>query len=278
MTLLKIQQIVHTKMFVAVVSSALGAAGGAVVTHFALRKQLEEKYAKISDEEIAEARRFYRLQNKEEEYATPMDLARERGIPVETATDESDDDENRVEVALVKQSAKILREKEYIPYDQMSSQQSAVEKEAVVESIRHNVFDSEAPEDPGPEQFNISSEMRKRDDGRPYIISQDEFMENVDERDQPTLMYYEEDDVLAESPGDQVVPEIDRVIGTENLRFGYGSEDPNIVYVHNPILGVDYEIVRNTGSYAEIVLGASLRHSDRRPGVRKFRMNREDDD
>ena len=65
---------------------------------------------------------------------------------------------------------------------------------------------------------------------------------------------------------------MDEVIGLGNLgRWGHGSNDENIVYIRNLHLSLDFEVVRDRGSYAEETR-KNVRHSyDRRRRVdRRF--------
>jgi hypothetical protein len=59
----------------------------------------------------------------------------------------------------------------------------------------------------------------------------------------------------------------------QNLRFGHGSKDPNVVYIRNPRLEMEMEILRDPSSYEKEVLGetiekraqtADLKHSHQR--------------
>lgn len=89
----------------------------------------------------------------------------------------------------------------------------------------------------------------------PHVIDQETFIENVSEWPQSTLMWYIEDSVLADET-DKVIEDINETVGTDNLlRFGEGSSDENIVHVRNPRLNLEFEIVRQEGSYREQVLG-----------------------
>lgn len=104
----------------------------------------------------------------------------------------------------------------------------------------------------------------------PYIISNETFFQNTREYDQSTLTYYEGDDILVDEI-DEPIQDPDMVVGEANLsKFGHGSKDNNIVYVRNDVLGLDFEVVRRHGKYAQEVLGY-IEHSDKR-GPRKFRV------
>lgn len=105
-----------------------------------------------------------------------------------------------------------------------------------------------------------------------YIISKEEFGVNAPDNEQEQLTYYEGDDILATN-ADQIVTEVVATIGDDCLsKFGYGSDNDDIVYIRNEITGCDYEILRTDGKYSEIVLGLGneeeIRHSSE---PRRFR-------
>lgn len=89
----------------------------------------------------------------------------------------------------------------------------------------------------------------------PYIISVEEYSEGNNHYDKLTISFYEDDEVLADE-NDEVITDGDYIVGLDSLqRFGEESGDPEIVYVRNDKLQIDYEIVRLSKSYAETVLG-----------------------
>jgi hypothetical protein len=89
------------------------------------------------------------------------------------------------------------------------------------------------------------------------------------------LEYFEEDDVLVDSR-DSMIDNKEYMIGENALeRFGYLSGDPNVVYVRNERLGMDFEIVKHKGArYAGGDIDEALQHSHRRP-MRRFRNSDE---
>lgn len=132
-----------------------------------------------------------------------------------------------------------------------------------VEAIKLNVFESDGvDEDP--------LDVEHRDPTVPYIITEEEFEENVHKHDQTQFTYYEGDDIVT-NQRDEVVYDADENVGIENLtRFGAGNRNPNVVYVRNERLGLDFEINRIDGNYGEVVAGF-VRHSQDRPRPRRFR-------
>lgn len=91
----------------------------------------------------------------------------------------------------------------------------------------------------------------------PYVISEDEYMYPTvfKEFEQSTLIYYESDDVLA-TDRDEVIKDVDELIGPSALtRFGEESGSDDVVFVRNIRLSTNFEVVREKGSYQELVLG-----------------------
>lgn len=106
------------------------------------------------------------------------------------------------------------------------------------------------PEDePGVEAY------AEYDDQEPYVISIDEFGEEMVHFDKLTIYYYEEDDTLADEQ-EEIIDDPNAIVGDESLtRFGDKSDDSDIVYVRNERISVDYEVIRLHKSYQESVLG-----------------------
>lgn len=95
--------------------------------------------------------------------------------------------------------------------------------------------------------------------GDPYIISEEEFFDDsvFPEFERETLIYYEEDDVLT-TERDEVIYEVEETVGLDALsKFGELSSDDDTVYIRNVRFSLEYEVVRNKGSYTKEVLGYS---------------------
>lgn len=90
----------------------------------------------------------------------------------------------------------------------------------------------------------------------PYVISVTSFNEEMKHYDKVSLQYYNEDDTLTDET-DEVINDLITLIGDHALVcFGDSdSNDPDVVYIRNDQLGIDYEIVRLDKSYVETVLG-----------------------
>jgi hypothetical protein len=120
-----------------------------------------------------------------------------------------------------------------------------------------------------------AKELESRDATFPYIIHEDEFRNNEMDYNQVTYNYYAEDDVLVDED-DHPLPHGDIVVGVENLRFGHGTSDANLVYVRNDKLQLEMEICKNPRSYEQEILG--LEHSETSEKMRKRRSRHDHDD
>jgi hypothetical protein len=235
------------------VGAGLGVACGFAVGYRIAEKRLKLKYEKLANEAAKEEVDLMRAH-----YLKKMQAARPKP-PV---------DQIIVEVEKEERNEKGFTEAEQKAIDEANEKFPAEEEEAVVveETTQVNVFEAS-------EEWNYQYELAHRSKHVPYIIHIDEFTENLPEHDQTTYTYYEVDDVMADSR-DTTIEDMDASIGLGNLgRWGHGSPDPNVVYVRNEVLGLDVEIVRDRGSWAETVRG-TIRHS----ADRRRRPNRRFDD
>jgi hypothetical protein len=219
---------------------AIGFAIGCAGMYFVCNKQLKLKYNKIADAEIQEMKAHYR--EKE------MDL---------------------------------------IEFQEKVARQPKPDLETMVEKLNYKAPEAEPEEEVDGEVEVVDSrwdyrdtwdydrEVRNRSREIPFVLHKDEF-DAEEDATQVTVTYFEGDDVLVDEK-DEVITKKDEVVGMDNLsQFGHGSGDPNVVYVRNAHLGVDYEILRHKGHYAKEVLGLeeeSLEHS-----ARPRRRMRFDDD
>ena len=87
-------------------------------------------------------------------------------------------------------------------------------------------------------------EKMKKDYDGPMLIRYEDINDDYKE-----LVYYSDGFLIDENDCEI---DIDNIGGEEMFEnFGTG-EDPDIIYVRNDILGVDYEIVRDDRTYAEV--------------------------
>lgn len=91
-----------------------------------------------------------------------------------------------------------------------------------------------------------------------HEVSDLSFMNDRLEWEKETLDYYVDDDTLCEAH-DEIIENREEIVGTvfPQLFDGVLSNDENVVYISNPQLHADYEIIRHTSSYQKEVLGAT---------------------
>lgn len=104
---------------------------------------------------------------------------------------------------------------------------------------------------------------------RPYVISEEAFMENDGDFIQVTAIWYAEDDVLCDEKEDPI-EDIKETIGPDAYqKFGEQSSDERTVHIRNEKLRIDFEVVKNDGSYNRQVLGVD----DDNPQTARQRIN-----
>jgi hypothetical protein len=143
-------------------------------------------------------------------------------------------------------------------------EQDAGDGHIEVGGVSTNVFDN------SDDEWNYKDELESRGAENPYIIHVDEYVANENDWTQSTITYFEGDDIVCDSH-DRPMYDAPEIVG--QLRFGHGSKDPNVVYIRNPRLQHEFEVLRNPGKYETEVLGdtlekkartAELRHSNQR--------------
>jgi len=108
---------------------------------------------------------------------------------------------------------------------------------------------------PEKDPIEVVSDIRNTEGmDHPYIIDADCFASDGLENNKLTITYYEGDDTLVDD-GEEIIVDRDMIIGMDTLRqFGDGgSMDPDVVYVRNEQLGIDYEIIRRYDCYHQEV-------------------------
>ena len=103
--------------------------------------------------------------------------------------------------------------------------------------------------------WNYPEEIQNRSEDRPYVIHQDEFKLGESGYDQTTYTYYAVDEVMVEEGSRDPLTNVDFSVGLENLKFGHGTDDIDVVFVRNDKLELEYEICRLHTSYEEEVVG-----------------------
>lgn len=208
-----------------------GAATGALIC-FAI---LKEKYEELANEEIENIKDYYQKEMEKIDDAYEEELDNLINTMNRDMYEHDKREGTKTYVDYVKKYSpdEIVKDKYYdMPYPD------------VIDEDYHE--DDELPEDPPENDLQYE---------KPFVISREEFDEGYPHFDKITITYYEKDDVLADEQ-DEIIPDIEAVVGYDSLsRFGDMSDDDCVVYVRNGRLGADYEIILTQESYSESVLG-----------------------
>lgn len=243
-----------------IIVGALGAAafGAGVATgYFTAKKKLKKLYADLAEQEIKEAKEYYSVINKKGEYSDPVALA-------EAVDPKLNDPIFKQTVNKYHNLVNQQAYREQLGIDPEVAQTPA-EKMEVEQSLDKNIFDQAASMD---EVWSYEVEMENRKNETIFIIHKDEFDQNEMDHENTSVTYYDGDNVLADEKDGMIENEA-LVVGQNNLQFGHGSQDVNIVYIRNLDLETDFEVVRSPGAFGQEVLGF-LEHSSSPRHARKF--------
>lgn len=207
---------------IAIGGSILSFAAGAAAGYFVARRRAETEFNTLLENEIEETRKHYARLYKRDEFDTP-------GAVLAKRTPKSVPDDSR-------------------PDGHSAFKADTQTVERILGELKYKLKDDVAEE---PDQgYTILNNP-----DHPYVISDEMFMENTPGYSQIELTWFE-DEVLMVDEDQEVVEDIQDMVGYENLKqFGHLSEDPAIVYVRNERREQDYEIKRSHQSHTIDVLG-----------------------
>lgn len=246
----------------------LGAGLGGGLGFLLTRGRLEAKYAKIADDEIAVMKEHYVLKAKAFESEVGKGnletIVQERGYAVPTSGAHEGP-------PLAVQPPEAVMESE----DDKAGEATEADDEPEQPPVHRNIF-RDRPK--YTDRWDYNEEKRRRTPDIPYVIHYDERHEF--DYSEVTLTYYEGDDVLCDADDDVIDQNTrDRLIGEDNLmKFGHGSNDPDIVFIRNDELEIMYEVVKSPNHYGQEVHGLDMSHGDHIRGNLERMRRRERDE
>jgi hypothetical protein len=221
-----------------IVGLGVGAAVGFYIGYRYNKKKLHAEIHEEAEREIAEVRDHYRLKSlavEAQDKPSVDTIVKERGYSTRVTKVQPQEEE---------QQGRLLR------------------PPVVVNPPRHNpreVLKEIQNEDEQKSKTDgwYVHELPNRKPNGTYIIHQDEFTQNESGYGQTTYTYYIVDDVLVEEADPlTVLHNRENLIGREALnRFGYGTDDEDVVHVRNNQLELEFEITRVDASWDEKVMG-----------------------
>jgi hypothetical protein len=236
------------------VGLAAGFATGFYFGYKLARQRTKAEALREADEQIDQMREYYESKVTAAEPKPDLDqIVEERGYA-------TDVDEEREPARMLRPPVPIVT----VPPLVVSPQPG----QRIV--IEDGAADSQDPDWVWPQ------ELASRTPNQPYIIHEDEYRANETDYAQTQYTYWAGDDVLTDTDNTPI-SQPNQVVGRQNLRFGHGAGDANIVFVRNDQLNLEIEIDREPGSYEEEVLGKTtsvedgLEHSSQNRPARKKR-------
>ena len=207
----------------------IGSVLGSAVTYVLSKKTFQEEL----EREIQDVKDNYRILRKED-YESPTDYL-EKNRPDSIKDDILAEVEVNQIVAYAKASDEL---KEQIVNYNAFSRDEVPDKELLPEDANELLYQ------------NL---LETRTDDAPFLISVNEYFDEMREYKKLSITYFEGDNIVCYED-DSVMLDPEQSFGLINLsRFGVKSDSEHIVYVRNPRISVDYEIVRDDGKYADMV-------------------------
>lgn len=213
-----------------------GLLAGVAAGYFLAEHRLRKEYADLADAEIELMREhFGKTREPKEEFNHPEQdihearLRETNVVTVDKASDLVDKTEYETTV--------------YNQYFQENEEPEEGEKDEVNDEVEES-----PPVKPHPndmlDNFKLSDyDKRARKAKKPYVIHTEEFANDEAGYSQSSITYFPDDDILLDE-NDDILEEIEMYVGMHNLtRFGERSGDPNVVYIRNPRIEHEYEVV-----------------------------------
>jgi hypothetical protein len=242
---------------VGIVSFVIGVGTGMLISHIRDRRRTRIQYNNEELPQILEDMDMDAL----DEYVTRKEL--EAGI-VRTPKEKEESLER------ARQTTEILRAQRREEVIEVEPDEEPEEQEE--NTMEQATFATSAGSD---DTWNYEEEIRNRTPDRPHVIHKDEFFEADNGYHQESIVYYSGDDILVDQDNSPIYNH-NKVVG--EMKFGHGSDDPNVVYIRNDRLRAEYEVFCDPGLYSVEVLGLqiednvrvkNLKHSR---GAPKFHM------
>lgn len=227
-----------------------GAVTGAVVTYILMKNQ-QVKLEKSTQEEINAVKLEYKSAVKPhvEETETEEDES-------EDSTDDDEDDRvdtynyaARSEKLRKANRARAEEKKIYRSVKNQDYLDDMLDEEDEEEDDDYDDFDDDLESDPasdGSGRFEDFDHPIEGPSNRPYSIDSSTFANTNNHYDKITLIWYSVDDILADEDNERIID--DAIVGSD-WRNKVGMYEPDVAYIRNDGISVDYEIIKENLSY-----------------------------
>ena len=119
--------------------------------------------------------------------------------------------------------------------------------------------------------YNVLTEPEERsvESSEIHIITTEDYQTRKQEYVKEMIYFYESDSVFSHITDDKIDDPTELFGANIHLQFGSQTTDPDVVYVRNDKMQVDYEIIRMHDSYSSAVLGIVPEEKPKRKNSRK---------
>lgn len=220
---------------------------GLTIGYFIAERTLEKRIGALAANEINEVRAYYRNKNIPIFKESPPS---EDAVPsVTTIRRDTADYENR------------LFDLGYRP-DDIEEQlgHPVAEPEPLLKPVEDLSWDNEIEDDdtePYLEGRRMSETLRlmAQQDGKPYVLTEEEYFTDNEHYSKETLRYLAGSNTLLDTD-EEIIPNPQDIIGEDALAyFKVRRNGLDTVYARNDKIATDYEIIREEGTYEELILG-----------------------
>lgn len=232
---------------IGIATSATSLVVGSFAGYLVAKRRLERKYEEIAQQEIAEARRKFKMFYKKEEFSRPGGFLQ----------DDDDEEEFDNHLPMFDQAVTAVL-KTYDPPQNFALDDHNPGTNghplAVDIPVQRNVFEEqEMTDDDTEEQFPV---IGPRESGRPYVIDFATFDAGELGYRNITLTNYADGALVEEGDRNEDLNVAQDLIGEESLEhLGWERGQPNVVYVRNDRLRVDYEVISDERRFGADMLG-----------------------
>lgn len=200
---------------------ALAFSAGALISSIVTLVLTKRKYESIADKEIDEVKKYYLKKRMEDDKKLNEIIGKSEELDKKI-------EEKILTDAEIKDEKKVAETGDLKP----SNTRQTVNYNNIYGKTEEKMAEKEAPEEEKPT--------------KPYLITEDEYL-NDDDNEKLALTYYAYDDTLADDMNEPV--DIEETISSDIYNEIIDANED--IFVRNPILETDYEIMRVEGSYAE---------------------------
>lgn len=180
-------------------------------------------------------------------------------------------EETQTPMSIVNNPEPLTDKVEYHKIAVDDKEDSVVDKVDWDETIAEDIREKRTLFAKDTDEWDYEKEIKTRTPTNPYVIHRDEFFEDSMQYAQITVTYYAGDNILVDEDESPIYNH-DSVVG--ELKFGHGSDDPNVVYIRNDRRKAEYEVLYDSGMYSVEVLGLEMETNERAKDLKHSRIQK----